>query len=79
MEVTAVFCKIPEGYLGFVGELPGAYTQAATLDEARRSLRAAVVLVSKAIGRWLGNWLYNNAEDCSTVRPACRIIERSVP
>ncbi len=45
MTVTAVFRKVPEGYIGFVEELPGANTQGATLDEARENLKEAVALV----------------------------------
>ena len=37
MKLTAVFRKVPEGYIAFVEELPGANTQGATLDEARRN------------------------------------------
>ena len=48
MHLTAVFQKVPEGYIGFVEELPGANTQAATLDEARASLAEAVELVLEA-------------------------------
>lgn len=48
LEFTAVFQKVPEGYIGFVEELPGANTQAATLDEARESLNEAVQLVIEA-------------------------------
>lgn len=44
-ELTAVFMKVPEGYVGFVEELPGANTQGATLEEARENLEEAVVLV----------------------------------
>jgi len=44
-EFTAVFKKVPEGYIGFVEELPGANTQGATLAEARENLREAVQLV----------------------------------
>jgi predicted RNase H-like HicB family nuclease len=47
-EFTAVFRKVPEGYVAFVEELPGANTQAATLDEARENLREAVQLVLEA-------------------------------
>ncbi len=36
LELTAVFQKVPEGYIGFVEELPGANTQGATLEEARK-------------------------------------------
>ena len=38
---TAVFRKVPEGYIGFVEELPGANTQGATLEEARANLQEA--------------------------------------
>jgi predicted RNase H-like HicB family nuclease len=48
VKLTAVFQKVPEGYIGFVEELPGANTQAATLDEARESLAEAVELVLEA-------------------------------
>ena len=48
MELTAVFRKVPEGYIAFVEDLPGANTQAATLDEARRNLKEAVALVLEA-------------------------------
>jgi predicted RNase H-like HicB family nuclease len=48
MELTAVFRRVPEGYIGYVEELPGANTQAASLDEARESLREAVELVIEA-------------------------------
>lgn len=45
---TAVYRKVPEGYVAFVEELPGANTQGATLVEARENLREAVVLVLEA-------------------------------
>lgn len=48
MTLTAVFKKVPEGYIGFVEELPGANTQGATLEEARANLREAVQLVIEA-------------------------------
>ena len=48
LALTAVFRKVPEGYIGFVEELPGANTQAATLEEAREGLREAVQLVLQA-------------------------------
>lgn len=47
-ELTAVFQKVPEGYIGFVQELPGANTQGATLEEARANLAEAVQLVLEA-------------------------------
>jgi predicted RNase H-like HicB family nuclease len=47
-EPTAVFQKVPLGYIGFVEELPGANTQGATLEEARANLAEAVQLVLEA-------------------------------
>lgn len=48
MSLTAVFKKVPEGYIAYVEELPGANTQGATLEEARANLREAVQLVLEA-------------------------------
>lgn len=48
IQFTAVFRKVPEGYIGFVEELPGANTQGATLEEARANLQEAVELVLQA-------------------------------
>jgi predicted RNase H-like HicB family nuclease len=46
--LTAVFMKVPEGYVAFIEELPGANTQGATLDEARKNLQEAAALVLDA-------------------------------
>ncbi len=48
IQFTAVFRKVPEGYIGFVEELPGANTQGETLDETRRNLEEAITLVLEA-------------------------------
>jgi predicted RNase H-like HicB family nuclease len=48
LELTAVFRKVPEGYIGFIEELPGANTQGETLEVARRNLKEAVHLVLEA-------------------------------
>lgn len=48
MTLTAVFQKVPEGYIGYVEELPGANTQGDTLEEARENLNEAVQLVLEA-------------------------------
>ena len=48
MSLTAVFMKVPEGYIAFVEELPGANTQGDTLDEARTNLKEAVTMVLDA-------------------------------
>ncbi len=48
LTLNAVYLKVPEGYIGFVEELPGANTQGATLEEARDNLKEAVELVIEA-------------------------------
>jgi predicted RNase H-like HicB family nuclease len=48
MTFTAVFMPVPEGYIGFVEEIPGANSQGETLDEVRENLREAVQLVLEA-------------------------------
>lgn len=48
LQFTAVFRKVPEGYVAFVEELPGANTQGSTLEEARSNLEEAVSLVLEA-------------------------------
>ncbi len=45
MAFTAVFKKVPEGYIAFVEGLAGANGQGSTLEEARDNLREAVQLV----------------------------------
>ena len=48
MHFTAVFMAVPEGYIGFVEELPGANSQGETLAEVRQNLREAVQMVLEA-------------------------------
>ena len=48
MTLTAVFLKVPEGYVGFVEELPGANTQGKSLQEARDNIREAIELTFEA-------------------------------
>jgi len=40
--------KVPEGYVAFIEELPGANTQGETLEQARENLHEAVALVLDA-------------------------------
>jgi predicted RNase H-like HicB family nuclease len=46
--LTAVFERVPEGFIAYVEELPGANTQGATLDDARANLQEAIELVLEA-------------------------------
>ena len=48
MQFTAVYIKVPEGYIAFVEELPGANTQGETLAEARENLQEAVAMILEA-------------------------------
>jgi predicted RNase H-like HicB family nuclease len=48
MGLTAVYMKVPEGYIAFVEELPGANTQGATMEETRENVKEAVQMVLQA-------------------------------
>ena len=48
MELTAVYVEVPEGYIAFIEELPGANTQGATLEEAKQNLQEAAALILQA-------------------------------
>ena len=48
MDFTAVYLKVPEGFVAFVEELPGANTQGNTMEETRENLQEAVQLVLEA-------------------------------
>ncbi len=48
MNMTAVFMAVPEGYVGFVEELPRAIIRGATLDETRQNLKEVVQMVLDA-------------------------------
>ncbi|HZH33115.1 MAG TPA: type II toxin-antitoxin system HicB family antitoxin [Pyrinomonadaceae bacterium] len=50
--LTAVYQEVPEGYIAFVEELPGANSQGATLEEARANLEEAIELVMEANREW---------------------------
>jgi predicted RNase H-like HicB family nuclease len=64
LKLTAVFRKVPEGYIAFIEELPGANIQGRTLDEARNNLREAAALVLEV----------NAPSLCKTsTRPACSV------
>jgi predicted RNase H-like HicB family nuclease len=45
LEFTALFRCVPEEYIAFVEELPGANTQDATPQQARENLKEAVAFV----------------------------------
>jgi predicted RNase H-like HicB family nuclease len=48
MQFTAVYMQVPEGYIAFLEELPGANTQGATLEEAKENLKEAAAMVLEA-------------------------------
>jgi len=48
ISLTAVFTKVPEGFVAFVEELPGANTQGITLEETRENLKEAILMVLEA-------------------------------
>ena len=48
MKFTEVYKKVPEGYIGFVQELPGANTQGKTLKETRANFQEAIEMTLEA-------------------------------
>jgi predicted RNase H-like HicB family nuclease len=48
IQLTAVFKKVKNGYIGYVEELPGANTQGLTLAETKENLKEAIELVLEA-------------------------------
>jgi len=59
IQLTAVFEKVKNGYIGYVEELPGANTQGATLVETKRNLKEAIELVLRCTNQLL----WSNNED----------------
>ena len=69
LEFTAVYKRVPSGYIAFVEELPGANTQGATLEEARENVREAVELIldaNRAMAR-------EEAGDVNVIRESLKI------
>lgn len=48
MELAVVFRKVPEGYIGWVEELPGANTQGKALAEAQENILEAIQMTLEA-------------------------------
>ncbi len=48
LRLTKVFQRVPDGFIAFVEELPGANAQGDTLDEAKVNLDEAIGLVLDA-------------------------------
>jgi len=48
MNWTAVYQKVPQGYVGWVEELPGANTQGTSLPEVKENLKEAIALILEA-------------------------------
>ena len=48
LKLTKIFQRVPEGYIGFVEELPGANTQGKSLEETKVNLEEAIELVLEA-------------------------------
>ncbi|HPO62863.1 MAG TPA: type II toxin-antitoxin system HicB family antitoxin [Candidatus Kapabacteria bacterium] len=45
---TMSFISVPEGFIGYVEELPGANSQGITLEETRKNLYEAIDLILEA-------------------------------
>ena len=45
MKLTAIFVEVPDGFMGYVEELPGANTEGTTLEETRENLQDAAEMI----------------------------------
>jgi len=54
LQCMAVFWRVPEGYIAFVERFPGAYSQGASLEDARANLREAIAPVVGEADRVFG-------------------------
>jgi transposase-like protein len=69
MTFTAVFMPVPEGYIGFIEEIPGVNSQGETLDdraEADRRLKDMVARYHKT-APGLASWLEENIPEALEV------------
>ena len=69
MTFTAVFMPVPEGYIGFIEEIPGVNSQGETLDdraEADRRLKDMVARYHKT-APGLASWLEENIPEALAV------------
>lgn len=53
MKLTAVFMAVPEGYIGFVEELPGANTKVKRLRRLAKICKRLCKWYSKQTENWL--------------------------
>jgi len=73
MRLTAVYMKVPEGYIAFVEELPGANTKGRLLKRRVRiwkkpSRWSWMQTVKCASSRWLASTLFGKALSCRRVK-----------
>lgn len=45
MIFTAIYEKVPKGYIGYVQEIPGVNTQGDTIEETRENIKEALELI----------------------------------
>jgi predicted RNase H-like HicB family nuclease len=64
--------KVPDGYIAFVEELPGANTQDDTLEEARMNLEESVTMVLDA-NREISEQSPGRRRDSGKSHPARRL------
>lgn len=48
MKITEVYKEVPQGYIGFVQELPGTNTQGKTIEETKANLQEAIKMTLEA-------------------------------
>lgn len=71
---TAVFRKVPEGYIGFVEELPSANTQGTTLEKTKANLQEAAESLIEANRESIGEL----TQDGEVIRIPLRVATAQV-
>lgn len=72
IQLTAVYRKVPEGFVAFVEELPAANIQGATLEEARDKLRQAAERMVEA-NRALAEAELRTQDEAEVIREPLRL------
>ena len=74
MQIKAVFMQVPEGYIGFAEELPGANTQGETLEETKESLIEVIKLILEANQELTGD--LTDVDDSTIASPGATKLVR---
>ena len=64
INLTLTYKKVPEGYIGYVEELPGANSQGESIEEVKSNLLEAIELIFEA-NKFIFDSEFNRSESFS--------------